>query len=247
MFIAGRSWPIAALFAVLAALPAGYAGAIQNELRIEDAYLAWLFGDFALGAAAVLFLGPQAVARWGTGWVRTGALAGLAGSAALAAAADLQQTLFAARWLQGAFGMLLMWTVASTAPHARSSWEHVRQAALPAAALASGIPAGLLGGMALSSHVTWRWMFAAVTGLAVAAMAVLAHPAVKPSPPRAWSARLPALLLATGAMQCLVYGVTDIAARGRWDGVALPLFGCAVLLGAAAHTVRRTGSGVPAA
>lgn len=101
---------------------------------------------------------------------------------------------------------------------------------------------GLLGGVALSPHLTWRWMFAASLGVVFAAVGMprrrfgaggsVGSAERRPMPPHRTG--LPVLLLATGSLQCLAYGATDAVARGWADGNSLPLAGCAALLGAAA-------------
>ncbi|MFE1961320.1 MFS transporter [Streptomyces sp. NPDC059479] len=213
-----------------ATLPAGFASGIQQGLSIPDDFMAWLFGDYVLGLSILPLLGKRVVTRWGAKRTLLTAAMGFACAGLLGASATGREVLFAARWLQGFFGMLLIVASASVLSVIRPPTSSARRTMEIGAILVGGLFLGVLMGYAAAPDMQWRWMF--LPGI-VAALAVLTLAGAVPIADSRRAGESPSLLavvLATASLHCLVYGIIDGVTQGWWHPSTIALLFCAPLV-----------------
>src|SRR5271156_6005790 len=216
----------------------------QHALHFSTVDRQWVVTAYSLAFGSLLLLGGRLADLLGRKVTFLIGLAGFAGVSAIGGASVNFTMLVTARACQGAFAALLvpsalsLLTTTFTGPKDRG-----RAFAVYGAIAGAGGAVGLLLGGALTEYLSWRWclyvnlIFAAV---AFAGGALLLQRQPSPGRPRL---DIPGVLLVSGAVFCLVYGVSNAAAHSwhapsTWGflaaGVALGA-GFAVWQGRAAH------------
>jgi EmrB/QacA subfamily drug resistance transporter len=214
----------------------------QHALHIADAQRQWVITAYTLAFGGLLLLGGRLADTLGR---RRTFLAGLVGFAAVSAAGGAAVnagTLLAARAAQGAFAALLTPTALSllalTFTEAR---ERAKAFAVFGAIAGTGGAIGLLLGGVLTEYLDWRWCL--LVNVPIAAAAVVLGGRVLPHVParRGATFDLPGVVLGTGGLVALVYGLSRAAVTGWSAPVAVGALGTgAALLGLFALREART-------
>ena len=186
----------------------------QRALGFTIVERQWVVTAYTLAFGSLLLLGGRLADLLGRKVTFLAGLAGFAGVSAIGGASVNFAMLITARACQGAFAALLvpsalsLLTTTFTGPKDRG-----RAFAVYGAIAGAGGAAGLLLGGALTEYLSWRWtlyvnlIFAAV---AFAGGALLLKRQPSPVKPRL---DIPGVLLVSGAVFCLVYGLSNAAAH----------------------------------
>ncbi|MFE9629673.1 MDR family MFS transporter [Streptomyces sp. NPDC006463] len=204
---------------------------VQADLRVESAGLASMFRAYALTFGGVLLLGGYLADLVGRKLVFVIGLAGCAAASALAGSAGDSGMLVWARALQGLSGALLTASaLALVATGFTDPKERGRAFGIYASITGGGSALGLLTGGWFIESVSWRMSFYACVLLAVIAL-IGAFPLVHDRPGTT-GARFDGigLLLGTGALAALTYGLTEVDGLGWTAPLVLVLFAVGVAL-----------------
>ena len=204
----------------------------QSALGMSDGSRPWVVTAYALAFGGLLLIGGRVGSAWGHRRAFGIGLAGFAVASALGGAAGNQETLFAARALQGAFAAVLapaglsLLTMTFTGPRERG-----RALGVFAAVGAAGSAIGLIAGGLLAEYAGWRWCL--YINVPVALLALLGTALVPADRPHRDGGRLDvagALLSALG-FAAVVYAFTEAEAHG-WGSanVLVPLTAGVLLL-----------------
>ena len=206
----------------------------QRDLGISDSARQWVLTAYTLSYGGLLLLGGRLADRLGHRRTLLIGAIGFVCSSALSGAAISGPMLFAGRALQGGFGALLV-------PSTRSLLvlifhdpkERARALGIFTAVLIGGAVFGFILSGVITNYLDWRWtLYVNVPVAVVVALGVLR---LLPDFPGDPSVRidLPGVLLGTGGMVALVFGLSQAATSG-WGSaeVAYPLIAAVALLGA---------------
>src|SRR6478672_6348884 len=186
----------------------------QRALHFSTVDRQWVVTAYTLAFGSLLLLGGRLADLLGRKVTFLTGLAGFALVSAVGGASVNFAMLITARACQGAFAALLvpsalsLLTTTFTGPKDRG-----RAFAVYGAVAGAGGVVGLLLGGALTEYLSWRWtmyvnlIFAAV---AFAGGALLLQRQPSPVKPRL---DIPGVLLVSGAVFCLVYGLSNAATR----------------------------------
>src|SRR4051794_39677122 len=184
----------------------------QEDLGISNADRQWVVTAYTLAFGGLLLLGGR-IADY-TGRKRTFiiGLLGFAGASALGGLAPNQESLFAARALQGGFAALMapaslaIVTVLFTDPK-----ERAKAFGVFGALAGGGAAIGLIVGGVLTEYASWRWCLGVNVPVALLTAAA-AIPLVRESKAHGDTRYdLPGVVMATGGLLSLVYGFTEAA------------------------------------
>jgi EmrB/QacA subfamily drug resistance transporter len=188
----------------------------QRALSFTIADRQWVVTAYTLAFGSLLLLGGRLADLLGRKVTFLTGLVGFAGVSAVGGASVNFAMLITARACQGAFAALLvpsalsLLTTTFTEPKERS-----RAFAVYGAIAGAGGAVGLLLGGALTEYLSWRWTLYVnliFAGVAFVGGALLLKRQRAPVKPRL---DVPGVLLASGAVFCLVYGFSN-AATHRW-------------------------------
>lgn len=204
--------------------------AIQTDLDVTDANLAWIVNSYALAFGGLLLLGGRAGDLFGRRRMFQTGIAVFTLASLLGGLAPDEGLLIAARVLQGVGAALAapsaLALITTTFPQGKP-----RNTAMGVYAAMGGVGAtvGLLLGGTLTDLLDWRWVFfvnipiglAVLTGTKTLVEAER-HPG---------RLDIPGAITGTGGLIALVYGITRGGEHGWTDGPTLASFaGAAVLL-----------------
>ena len=216
----------------------------QRDLGISDSARQWVLTAYTLSYGGLLLLGGRLADRLGHRRTLLIGAIGFVCSSALSGAAISGPMLFAGRALQGGFGAFLV-------PSTRSLLvlifhdpkERARALGIFTAVLIGGAVFGFILSGVITNYLDWRWtLYVNVPVAVVVAVGVLrlmpdfaGDPSVRID--------LPGVLLGTGGMVALVFGLSQAATSG-WGSaqVAFPLIAAVALLGAFVLVEARVGS-----
>jgi EmrB/QacA subfamily drug resistance transporter len=188
---------------------------IQQALHFTEVDRQWVVTAYALAFGSLLLLGGRLADLLGRKETFLAGLAGFAGVSAVGGASVNFTMLVTARACQGVFAALLvpsalsLLTTTFTKPEERGKAFGV----FGAIAVAGGAVGLLLGG-ALTEYLSWRWTL--YVNLIFAVVAFIGGALLLRREPSPTKTRLdiPGVLLASGAVFCLVYGFSNAAAHG---------------------------------
>ncbi|MCJ0869121.1 MFS transporter [Streptomyces sp. AP-93] len=207
---------------------------VQADLGVESAGLSPMFSAYAVTFAALLLLGGHLVDLMGRRRSLLIGLLGFAVACALGGVAANSGMLFWARVLQGAFAALLTPAGLSlVATGSTDTGQRARAFGVFAAFTCGGSAVGLLLGGPLLESLSWRWCLYAPAALAV--LLLLGALTLPRDDPGASGARpdVPGVLLGTGGLAALTYGLAGIESDGTIDVLTVILLavGAALLAG----------------
>src|SRR6201981_1601155 len=188
----------------------------QRALGFSTVDRQWVVTAYTLAFGSLLLPGGRLADLLGRKVTFLAGLAGFAGVSAIGGASVNFAMLITARACQGAFAALLVPSALSLLTTTFSSpKDRGRAFAVYGAIAGAGGAVGLLLGGVLTEYLSWRWtlyvnlIFAAV---AFAGGALLLKREPSPVKPRL---DIPGVLLVSGGVFCLVYGVSN-AATHSW-------------------------------
>jgi EmrB/QacA subfamily drug resistance transporter len=218
---------------------------MQASLGFSQAGLAWVVNAYLIAFAGLLLLAGRLGDLAGRRNVFLAGLGVFTGASLLCGLAANQETLIAARFLQGAGGALtsavILGMIVTMFADPR---EQARAIGVFAFVASAGAAVGLLAGGILTQFLNWHWIFfvnlpiGAVT--AVAALRVI-------RPDRGAGLRagadVPGALLVTAAMMLTVFTIVGPAAQQGWLAArTLTLGACSVALFAGFIIRQRTAA-----
>ncbi|MFE6481636.1 MFS transporter [Streptomyces sp. NPDC057757] len=203
--------------------------AIQTDLGVSDANLAWIVNSYALAFGGLLLFGGKAGDLFGRRRMFQVGIAVFTLASLLGGLAPGEGLLIGARILQGVGAAFAapnaLALITTTFPEGKP-----RNAAMGVYAGMAGIGAtvGLLLGGVLTDVLDWRWVFFVNIPIG---LAVLAGTRTLVEAER-HHGRLdvPGAVTGTGGLITLVYGITRGGDQGWTDGLTLASFGAAVVL-----------------
>ncbi|MDT0303935.1 MFS transporter [Streptomonospora wellingtoniae] len=192
---------------------------INDDLGIAAADRQWVITAYTLSFGGLLLLGGRIADFTGRRRALLIGLVGFAAASALAGAAGDLTMLLAARAAQGAFGALLApAALALLATSFTDPAERGRAFGVFGSAVAAGSPLGLMLGGALTTTLSWEWVFYVNAPIALAGF-VGALLFLKDSRVEGGAGYdVAGAVLATAALATLVYGLN----RATHDGWAAP-------------------------
>ncbi|MFE2519106.1 MFS transporter [Streptomyces mirabilis] len=206
--------------------------AIQTDLGVSDANLAWIVNSYALAFGGLLLLGGKAGDLFGRRKMFQVGIAVFTLASLLGGLAPNESLLIGARVLQGVGAALAapsaLALITTTFPAGKS-----RNTAMGVYAAMGGVGAtvGLLLGGTLTDILDWRWVFFVNIPIGLAVLAgtrTLVEAERHPG-----RLDVPGAITGTGGLIALVYGITRGGEHGWTDGVTLVSFAAAAVLLAA--------------
>ncbi|MEV4445340.1 MFS transporter [Streptomyces mirabilis] len=206
--------------------------AIQTDLGVSDANLAWIVNSYALAFGGLLLLGGKAGDLFGRRKMFQVGIAVFTLASLLGGLAPNESLLIGARVLQGVGAALAapsaLALITTTFPAGKS-----RNTAMGVYAAMGGVGAtvGLLLGGTLTDVLDWRWVFFVNIPIGLAVLAgtrTLVEAERHPG-----RLDVPGTITGTGGLIALVYGITRGGEHGWTDGVTLVSFAAAAALLAA--------------
>ncbi|MFE4625109.1 MFS transporter [Streptomyces mirabilis] len=206
--------------------------AIQTDLGVSDANLAWIVNSYALAFGGLLLLGGKAGDLFGRRKMFQVGTAVFTLASLLGGLAPNESLLIGARVLQGVGAALAapsaLALITTTFPAGKS-----RNTAMGVYAAMGGVGAtvGLLLGGALTDVLDWRWVFFVNIPIGLAVLAgtrTLVEAERHPG-----RLDVPGAITGTGGLIALVYGITRGGEHGWTGGVTLVSFAAAAVLLAA--------------
>jgi EmrB/QacA subfamily drug resistance transporter len=206
---------------------------IQASLGFSQADLAWVVNAYLIAFAGLLLLAGRLGDLAGRRNVFLAGLGVFTGASLLCGLAANEETLIAARFLQGAGGALTsavilgMIVTMFTDPQ-----EQARAIGVFAFVASAGAAVGLLAGGILTQFLNWHWIF--FVNLPIGAVTAIATMRVI-RPERGIGLRagadVPGALLVTGAIMLTVFTIVGPAAQQGWlAGRTLALGACSLVL-----------------
>ncbi|WP_105973709.1 MFS transporter [Streptomyces geranii] len=203
--------------------------AIQTELDVSDANLAWIVNSYALAFGGLLLLGGRAGDLYGRRRVFQAGIAVFTLASLLGGLAPDEGLLILARVLQGVGAALAapsaLALITTTFPAGR---ERNKAMGVYAAMAGIGATVGLLLGGVLTDTLDWRWVFFVNIPIGVAVLAgtrLLVEAERHPG-----RLDVPGAVTGTGGLISLVYGITRGGEHGWTNGLTLASFALAVVL-----------------
>ena len=206
---------------------------IQDDLGFSASSLAWVVNAYMIAFAGLLLLAGRLGDLVGRRRVLLGGLGLFTGASVLCGAAQTQEMLVAARFLQGVGGALasavILGMIVTMFPEPRDQAKALGVYGFVASA---GGSVGLVAGGVLTQAINWHWIFLIniPIGILTAVLAVRLVPDDEGIGVRA-GADVPGAVLITSALMLAVFTVVQPAARHGWSsGQALGLGALSVVL-----------------
>ncbi|MCJ1676423.1 MDR family MFS transporter [Streptomyces sp. APSN-46.1] len=218
---------------------------VQADLGLPAGDMGPMFNAYALAFGALLLLGGHIADLVGRKQALIIGLIGFAAASALGGSAGDSTVLVWARALQGVFAALLTPSALALVTTGFTDPKERRMAfGIYAAIAVGGSALGLLTGGWLVENLDWRWSLYANIPIAVIAL-IGALTLLHDRPGRTGAARLDVLgvLLGSGGIAALTYGISEVQPRGWSDLLTVvPLAAGVVLLVAFLWWQTRTSS-----
>ncbi len=220
---------------------------IQEDLDFSNSGLAWVVNAYLIAFGGLLML----AGRVGDLISRRGVfLAGLGvftGASLLCGAAQSQEWLVAARFVQGIGGAMtsavILGVIVTMFPEPR---EQAKAIGIYGFVASAGGSVGLVGGGVLTESINWHWIFFVNIPIgvatAVAALRLIPH---DKGVGLGSGADVPGATLITAGLMTLVYTIVKPAAEDGWGATSTLLFGGAAVLLLVAFVVRQARAANP--
>lgn len=203
--------------------------AIQNDLDVSNANLAWVVNSYALAFGGLLLLGGRAGDLFGRRRMFQVGIIVFTLASLLGGLAPNEGLLLAARVLQGVGAAIAapnaLALITTTFPEGKP-----RNTAMGVYAAMAGIgaTAGLLLGGVLTDVLDWRWVFFVNIPIGVAVLA--GTKTLVEAERDSGKLDVPGAITGTGGLLALVYGITRGGEHSWTDGITLASFAAAVVL-----------------
>ena len=192
---------------------------IQRNLGFTPTGLAWVINGYLLTFAGFMLLGGRAADLFGHRRMLTAGLFLFSASSLVAGLATAPEVLVAARVAQG-MGAAMMAPATLAVINTYFTEEHARARAFGAWSAAGGVGgmAGAVAGGALTTALSWRWVFLinVPIGAVLIAVAMMSLAGTRTS--RRESLDLTGAVTGTAGLAALIYGVMQ-SADHRWTSV----------------------------
>lgn len=191
--------------------------AVQRDLDLSNAGLAWVIDAYTLAYAGLLLVGGRAGDLLGHRRTLVAGITLFTAASLLAGLANDAGTLLAARALQGMGAALATPTTLSLITTLTPAGPRRTKAMVAYGAMAGlGITLGLVLGGVLTEAASWRWVF--LVNIPIGVLLIVSAPRVLPESrgiPRRFD--LLGALTGTAALTALVYGVIRAGTDGWGD------------------------------
>jgi EmrB/QacA subfamily drug resistance transporter len=220
---------------------------IQQDLDFSQSSLAWVVNAYLIAFGGLLLLAGRLGDLIGRRTVFLTGLAGFVVASLLCGAAQSQEMLIAARFIQGVAGALTsavilgMIVTMFTEPR-----EQAKAIGVYGFVASSGGSVGLLAGGVLTQAINWHWIFFIniPIGIATFVFAMRLLPKDK-GIGFGGGADVPGAVLITGALMLLVYTIVEPAAKYGWGAGRTLALGAGALALLAAFLVREATTANP--
>ncbi|MET7730324.1 MFS transporter [Streptomyces sp. NPDC005402] len=206
--------------------------AIQTDLGVSNANLAWIVNSYALAFGGLMLLGGKAGDLFGRRRIFQVGIVVFTIASLLGGLAPNESMLIGARILQGIGAALAapnsLALITTTFPAGKS-----RNTAMGVYAAMAGVGAtvGLLLGGVLTDALDWRWVFFVNIPLGLAVLA--GTKSLVEAERHSGRLDVPGAITGTGGLIALVYGITRGGEHGWTNGLTLASFATAAVLLAA--------------
>ncbi|MEU1936264.1 MFS transporter [Streptomyces coeruleorubidus] len=203
--------------------------AIQTDLGVTDANLAWIVNSYALAFGGLMLLGGKAGDLFGRRRIFQAGIAVFTLASLLGGLAPNEGLLIGARILQGVGAALAapnaLALITTTFPAGRS-----RNTAMGVYAAMGGVGAtvGLLLGGVLTDALDWRWVF--FVNIPIGLVVLAGTRSLVEAERHPGRLDVPGAITGTGGLIALVYGITRGGEHGWTDGLTLASFATAAVL-----------------
>src|SRR5215217_3719836 len=220
---------------------------IQQDLDFSQSSLAWVVNAYLIAFGGLLLLAGRLGDLIGRRTVFLAGLAGFTVASLLCGAAQSQEMLIAARFIQGIAGALTsavilgMIVTMFTEPR-----DQAKAIGVYGFVASSGGSVGLLAGGVLTESINWHWIFFVniPIGIATAIFAMKLLPKDK-GIGFGGGADVPGAVLITGALMLLVYTIVEPAADYGWGAGRTLALGAGALVLLSAFLVREATTANP--
>jgi EmrB/QacA subfamily drug resistance transporter len=220
---------------------------IQDDLGFSSSSLAWVVNAYMIAFGGLLLLAGRLGDLISRKRVFLAGLAVFTGASLLCGAAQSQEMLVAARFLQGAGGALtsavILGMIVTMFPEPREMAKAIGVYAFVASA---GGAVGLLAGGILTQAINWHWIFFVNVPIGLVT-AILASRLIPRDTGIGLSrgADLPGAVLVTSALMLGVYTIVKPAAENGWGDATTLSLGAIALALLAAFVVREATAANP--
>jgi EmrB/QacA subfamily drug resistance transporter len=214
---------------------------IQDDLGFSSSSLAWVVNAYLIAFAGLLLLAGRLGDLVGRRRVLLAGLALFTGASLLCGAAQNQQVLIAARFVQGIGGALasavILGMIVTMFPEPN---ERAKALGVYGFVASAGGSIGLIAGGVLTQSLNWHWIFLIniPIGIVTAILAVRLVPDDAGSGLRE-GADLPGAILITAALMLAVYTVVEPASKEGWAAGKTLLLGALAFVLLLAFVVRQ--------
>ena len=220
---------------------------MQEDLGFSQSSLAWVVNAYLIAFGGLLLLAGRLGDLIGRRTIFLAGLAVFTGASLVCGAAQSQEMLVAARFVQGLGGALtsavVLGMIVTMFPEPR---EQAKAIGVYGFVASAGGSIGLLAGGVLTESINWHWIFFIniPIGIVTAILAVrLIHKDEGIGLGR--GADIPGAVLITGALMLAVYTIVQPAAEDGWGSTGAIGFGVAALALLAAFIAREATAGTP--
>jgi EmrB/QacA subfamily drug resistance transporter len=204
---------------------------VQRDLGFTDTGLAWVVNGYLLTFAGLMLLGGRAADLFGPRRMLVAGLVVFSASSLVAGLATTAEVLVAARLVQGAGAAVLAPATLAVISTGFLD-ERARARAFGAWSAAGGVGgmAGALAGGAVTTGLSWRWVFLINVPIGAVLIAVAVMSLVDPRPGRLGRLDLTGAVTGTAGLAALVYGVMQSADHGWTSPLVVGPVGAGLLL-----------------
>ena len=207
--------------------------AIQDDLDFSQSSLAWVVNAYLIAFGGLLLLAGRFGDILGRKRIFLAGLGVFTAASLLCGAAQSQEVLVAARFVQGVGGAMtsavILGMIVTMFPEPR---EQARAIGVYAFVASAGGSVGLLAGGVLTQSINWHWIFFVNVPIGIAT-AALANRLLARDEGIGFGegADIPGAVLITGSLMLSVYTIVKPAAEEGWgSGTALGLSAVSLLL-----------------
>jgi len=220
---------------------------IQNDLHFTDSSLAWVVNAYLIAFGGLLLLAGRIGDLFGRRRIFLSGLVVFTAASLLCGAAQNQEMLIAARFVQGVGGAMtsavILGMIVTMFPEPQDQAKAIGVYAFVASA---GGAVGLLVGGVLTQSISWHWIFFVNIPIGIAtAIAAGRLLDADPRSERRSGADVPGAVLITSALMLAVYTIVKPAAERGWTAPSTLILGAVSVALIAAFLVRQATAAQP--